>query len=33
VISADELAEVFTGVTRALDTLAVELRREGFAIV
>ncbi len=33
VISADELAEVFSGVKRALDTLAVELRREGFAIV
>ncbi len=33
VISEDELAEVFSGVRRALDSLAVELRREGFAIV
>ncbi len=33
VISTDEVAEVMAGVGRALDTLAVELRREGFAIV
>jgi len=33
VISEEELAEVFSGVRRSLDTLAVELRREGFAIV
>jgi len=33
VISAEEIAQVIDGVERALDKLAVELRREGFALV
>ncbi|MBC7430674.1 MAG: aspartate aminotransferase family protein [Rubritepida sp.] len=33
VISEAEIAEVMTGVERALDQLAVELRREGFSLV
>ena len=33
VISEDEIAEVMAGVRRALDQLAVELRREGMALV
>ena len=33
VISADEIAEVMAGVRKALDQLAVELRREGFSLV